>query len=315
MVLLKNKSIAKSSIFKKKSNSFNIGILTNKPDVELLINEPGQKHHELILGGTGIGKSYYLEHSVRNAINIGYGGLALDPHGTLYDRILTYVSTHCPHKAKDIIFFNPTDENNVVGFNPLKSDSNNIDYVINSVTSSLLKTSGQVRSDSSPRISRWSENVIYTLIKSGATFLEALPLLNTNKDELRTLLLENIDNDLILNDWLMYEASTPLQRQQIIEGIANRLRKLLRDRSIRNVISQQENNLDISEAMKKGKMIIVNLHGGEKMSKENSDTLGSLLLNEAFRCSLLRNPTQKLKIFKVYADELISNRSISPINF
>src|SRR3977135_3834160 len=46
--------------------------------------------HMHVLGSTGVGKSFFLEAAIKSLILQGYGVALLDPHGDLYERILTF---------------------------------------------------------------------------------------------------------------------------------------------------------------------------------------------------------------------------------
>lgn len=52
-----------------------------------------RKNHTHILGSTGTGKSKFLEYMIRQDVFNKKAGLCLlDPHGSLYDEILRYLS-------------------------------------------------------------------------------------------------------------------------------------------------------------------------------------------------------------------------------
>ena len=266
-----------------------------------------RENHTHILGGTGSGKSKLMELLIREDIQNNKAGLMLiDPHGTLYRDVLLFASHRYPRLAERFVLFNPSEQNgHTVGFNPIITDSHKIDYVIDNLVLACLKAFGQEDTVATPRITKWLINIFYTLIVNQLTLLESAPLLSTNPENtIRDLLINNVSNELVKEDWGMFIHSNQNQKQNLIEGAANRLRKFLSSDIIRSIIGQKENSLNISDAMEQGKIILVNLHGKDSISRENTQLLGTLLVNEVYRCAINRNDFDRnLKPFYVYIDE------------
>ena len=269
-------------------------------------SQKDRENHTHILGSTGTGKSKFMEYLIRQDILDPKAGFCLiDPHGSLYDEIVLYVSHRYPRLAERIVLFHPAGETDqTIGFNPIPSDIEFIDYTLDTLISACLKAWGQDNTDRTPRISKWLENIFYPLIINQLTLVESVPMINIHANTGRQTLLQQVSSDVILDDWQMFESSTQTQRQNLIEGAANRLRKFLRNDIIRQVIGQQHHTLDFAEAMQNGKIVLINLSGGNKISHENSQLLGIMIVNEIFRVAKLRNPRDPdLKPFRLYIDE------------
>ncbi|MEM7241240.1 MAG: type IV secretion system DNA-binding domain-containing protein [Pseudomonadota bacterium] len=270
------------------------------------LNQPDREHHTHIIGSTGTGKSKFIELLIRHDVADRKAGLCLiDPHGSLYEDVLHYVSHEKPELADRLVLFNPAQETeHVIGFNPVVTDGEHLDYLLDSLVSACLKAWGQDSTDRTPRITKWLENIFYTIMVNDLTLVEAAPLLSIQNRQQREILLRNVHNDMVLDDWRMFEVSSNTQKQALIEGAANRLRKFLRNGLVRNIIGQKERVLDFAEVMDQGKIVLVNLNGQGAISHENTKLLGILLVNEIFRCSKLRNPRDAdLKPFYFYIDE------------
>lgn len=271
-----------------------------------LLSPENRQHHTHIVGSTGTGKSKFLELLVRYDLSDRKVGLCLlDPHGSLYDEVLHYVAHEKPELADRLILFNPAEETkNIIGFNPVIADTQRLDYLIDSLVQACLKAWGQDDTDRTPRITKWLNNIFHTLICNDLTLVESSPLISLHDKFHREILLKNVHDIDVLNDWRMFETSSNTQKQTLIEGAANRLRKFLRNETIRNIIGQSERVLNFSEVMDEGKIVLVNLNGGGIISHDNSKLLGVLLVNEIFRCAKLRNPRDAdLKPFYFYIDE------------
>src|ERR1022692_4458734 len=80
-----------------------------------------RKIHMHVIGASGSGKSKFLEWMIRGDLKNRQGFALLDPHGTLYNDVMSY----CGHKVmgRDIIPLNLSAPNSVIGFNPFQKAS------------------------------------------------------------------------------------------------------------------------------------------------------------------------------------------------
>jgi len=229
----------------------------------------------------------------------------IDPHGQLYDELLHYISHRAPRLAGRIILFNPAEDlDRVLGFNPIPANTGNTDYIVNMLTSAVLKSLGQDSQAYTPRISRWLKNIFYPLVTNNLTLLEAVPFFNVYDSSKRQDILKNIQNEQVLSDWIEFDKSSPRDRIQTIEGAANRLVNFLENQAIRYMIGQSSKTIDLLKVMEEGKILLVKLNGGIKIPYENTHLLGVMLVNELFRVSKLRDARNpNLLPFRLYIDE------------
>ena len=76
--------------------------------------------HTYIVGASGTGKSTLLLNLIIQDIKKGRGIGVLDPHGDLIDQIISHVPEE---RIKDVILFDPSDEEYPIGFNILSAHS------------------------------------------------------------------------------------------------------------------------------------------------------------------------------------------------
>jgi len=291
-------------IGKKESRAWTVGQAFEERKVAL--TKKDRENHTHIIGSTGTGKSKLIELLIRQDITDRNCGLCLiDPHGSLYDEIVAYVAQTRPTLADRFILFNPAAEyEQIAGFNPIPADITHFDYTLSTLISACLKAWGQDNTDTTPRISRWLRNVFYPILAKRLTLLESAPLVDAYSKDEREALLAGISNSLVIGDWLTFESLPLTQKQQQIEGAANRLQKFLSNEIIRNIIGQGSRALDFARIMSEGKILLVNLASGGKISHENAQLLGIMLVNEIFRVAKLRDPRDpKMKPFYFYIDE------------
>lgn len=277
----------------------------NSESQRVCLTKKDRENHTHIIGSTGTGKSKFMELLIRNDIKNNKAGFCLiDPHGSLYDEVVNYAIKHYPRLAGRFILFNPAGETEqIIGFNPAPH-SEHFAYTLYMLVKACLKAWGQDDSKDTPRISRWLVNIFYPILINKLTLLETTAMMDFHKSGYRKTLLIKVNNPNILGDWESFDKSSHSKKLDLMEGASNRLRAFLDDPLIRNIIGQREKVLDFHKIMNEGKILLVNLSSGGKLNPENAQLLGTMLINEIFRASKLRNPNNpKLKSFYLYIDE------------
>jgi len=186
-------------VYKKSQSGTRLGTIKDSKLTQAL-SRKNRQNHTHILGSTGTGKSKIIELLIRQDIQDKKCGLCLlDPHGSLYDEILLYASHYYPRLADRIVLFNPAnDTETVLGFNPMSMNTGSIDYLLESLISACLKAWGQDNTDNTPRITKWLENIFYTIIVNDLTLLETVPLIRADKDNpQRNIMIQNVNSDVI----------------------------------------------------------------------------------------------------------------------
>jgi len=282
-----------------------IGTTQNGEAVTL--SKKDKKSHFHFLGATGQGKSYLFSLLIREDILDERSGLMiLDPHGELYEELLAYVSHEAPFLAERLVLFNPAGEDDhLLGFNPIPQ-TEHFHYALVMLIQSCLKAWGQDNSKETPRIRRWLYNIFYPIVASKLTLLETEPFTNLHDKEGRERLLATVDDERVLNDWLDFERASQNRKSEILEGASNRLNLFLQNPIVRKVIGQKEKFLNLQNIMDEGKILFVNLSSGKggKLTDDDRNLLGIMLVNEIFRLAKLRDyGDPNLKPFYCYIDE------------
>lgn len=263
--------------------------------------------HTHIIGASGYGKSKLLELIIRQDILNNKAGLCLiDPHGSLYEEVLLYASHHYPFLAERFVLFNPAgEEKHCLGFNPIPS-TEHFFYALVMLVQSCLKVWGQDNSKDTPRIRRWLYNIFFPVVANDLSLLETEPFTTMDSKRERAILLRKV-NDFgekrVLNDWLEFEKAAPREKRETLEGAANRLSLFLQNPIIRQILGASK-RLNLPKVMAEGKILLINLNGGGKISDDDKQLLGTMLVTEIFRLAKLRDPQdQNLKPFNLYIDE------------
>ena len=86
----------------------------------LYLDPEVRKTHMHVLGASGRGKSYFLEYLIRQDIRNGDGLCLIDPHGTLYRKVVAWCAEYSSLVPWDkLILLDASAAGWAFGFNPL----------------------------------------------------------------------------------------------------------------------------------------------------------------------------------------------------
>ena len=137
------------------------------------IKDHDRLQHIYVIGKSGTGKSTLLSNMALSDIRRGNGLCVVDPHGDIAEDILK----HIPEGRKqDLIYFNATDQEKPIAFNPLKGVHPKYHHL---VASGLVSTFKKIWSESwGPRMEYILRFTLLTLLSMpDATLLDIQPLL------------------------------------------------------------------------------------------------------------------------------------------
>lgn len=256
----------------------------------------GALSHTLIAGPTGSGKSSLIADLVAADAREGRGCLVLDGKGDLVDDVL---STIPPNRAGDVIVLDPATQGAVPGLRVFGHGSDpelTADLVLG-VLRDLFRDSWGVRSD------QWLRAGLVTLAHDPSATLGDLPYLFTD-DAYRRRLVGRLEDPLLLATWAAYEAMRPTERSNQLGAPLNKLTELLGRRVLRTVLSQPDPALDLREAIRRNRIVLVSLSPG-RLGSPASRLLGALVAYELFGAVQARagQPPKGRRPFFAYIDE------------
>lgn len=271
------------------------------------IKDKDRLGHIYAIGKTGTGKSTLLMNMAISDIERGNGICIIDPHGDLAENILNYIPEN---RIKDVIYFNATDTEFPIGFNPLHAIHPTYH---NLVTSSLISTFKKIWVDSwGPRLEHILRFSILTLLHyPSATLLDIQPLLT---DPLfRSKVLAYLIDSSVMRFWVNeYDKYSPALKSEAIAPILNKTGLLIASAPLRNIIGQQCRSFKMQEVLDKSKILICNFSKGE-IGEDASALLGSMLLTSIQSAALFRASYELHKRipFYLYVDEIHSFITLS----
>ena len=286
---------------------------------KVYIDHKTRSTHMQIIGSSGEGKSKFMEHMIREDILERNGLCLIDPHGYLYNDIVTWAETHhlmdepCP---RQIVLFDPSEAGWAFGFNPLDTgscDESSIPYHVDAMVKAVAKVWGGEDTDRTPLLKRCLRVLFHALAEKRLSLLEAGYLLDRVDKTVRSYLTRDLKSHVIRQEWDYFNTLTPKQFYDEFGSTINRMVEFLHAPAVCNVIGQTENTLNFSEMMDEGRVLLVNLASADRISEDNARLLGTLIVNDLFMKA--KGRPKGSRPFYLYIDEcaLFINEDIKRI--
>jgi len=251
--------------------------------------------HTYVLGASGSGKSTLLLSMILQDIDRGEGLGVLDPHGDLIDEILGRMPEQ---RHKDVVLFDPSDEERPVGFNILQAHS---ELEKNLLSSDLVAIFRRFATSWGDQMTAVLGNAVLAFLESdrGGTLFDLRRFLVDEafrKSHLATVR----DPEVVY----FFQKELPLLAGRPQGPILTRLNTFLRPKLVRYVVAQKESRLDLARVMNEGKIFLVKLAQGA-IGEENAHLLGALLVSKFHQLVMGRQEqrSEQRRNFWLYIDE------------
>jgi len=271
--------------------------------------------HLYVCGGTGTGKSKFLEHLIRQDIRHWHkskcGLIVLDPHGNLYDSLMEWLAWNDRVFDLPIVPIDLRQDDWIVSYNVLRQRSADPQVLIDNVTDAMAYVWGQGDTNQTPLFARWAGNVIRALYEKKLTLVEAEYLVDRVEKQIRYAMTSDMKDKPSRQDWAFADTLNPKDFEAQIGSTVNRLQRFIRNQTMRSMFGQPTVSLDLGRALEEGSIILVSLATERaKVSKENAELFATLLLSDLWTAAQERGKRDGVKPFYVYLDEF--QRFISP---
>ena len=220
----------------------------------------------------------------------------LDPHGDLVDEVVRRIPEA---RVADVVLFDPSDTDVVVGWNILGADS---DTEKDLLASDLVGVFRRLSTSWGDQMTAVLANAIMVFLESsrGGTLVDLRRFLV--EEAFRAEILATVADPHVKSFW---QTEFPLligRRPQA--PILTRLDTFLRSRLVRNVVTARERRLDSKKVTDDGLILLCKLSAGA-IGEENAALLGSLLVSKLHQVTLARSrqEAEAHRPFFLYIDE------------
>jgi len=256
--------------------------------------------HSLVIGKTGVGKSSVLYNAIVSDMAAGHGLAVVDPHGDLADAILAAVPSA---RTNDVLLIDPSDLEYAVSINPLDVPAAMSDVACDGMVSTFRKVFGT--GSHTPRLEDILWNTLLALMLAGdATLLDMLRMFGSDDNFRRNVLLR-VHDPLVSHWWMTtFPKLRALKGEDPFASLENKLRQLLTNQVIRNMVCQRQSRVDFRHSIDTQKIVIVNLSKG-RLGERTSSFLGSLVVTQLQLAAMSRANIAEAdrQSFYLYVDE------------
>jgi hypothetical protein len=293
-------------------NDLDLGLLSGGK-ARLRLSRTERDKHLYVCGGTGTGKSKFLEHLIRQDIlawqKSKCGLLLLDPHGNLYDSLMRWLAWH--RIDRPIVPIDLRQDDWVVSYNLLRQRDADPAVLVDNITDAMAYVWGQGGTNQTPLFARWAGNVLRTLYEKKLTLVESEHLIDRVSKQMRYMLTADMKDKPSRQDWQYANTLNPRDFESQIGSTVNRLQRFIRNQSMRSMFGLPKVSLDLGAALEEGQIILVSLATERaKVSKENAELFATLLLSDLWTAAQERGKRDGIKPFYVYLDEF--QRFVTP---
>lgn len=243
------------------------------------------KSHTLIAGKSGEGKRTCIEHIARQTMK-NHGMVLIDPHGDLYEHLLTQVPAN---RIEDVIVIDLAEQETVLGLNPLDVT---LGRSRDKAVTDLIRTFSHIWPDAwGPRMENAFEMALRTLFaanevllqrhgREGAamqyTLLDVMPILTD--EEFCSGLLQRIPDDYLHRWWReFFDPLTLVQQHNIVNPVLTKVTKF-ESLLARRIVGQGVSTLNLNQIVAEKKILFVNL-AESVVGSDMAALVGATILN------------------------------------
>ena len=260
---------------------------------------PDRRQHLYLIGKTGSGKTTLLRNLIVQHIAAGHGVALIDPHGDLAEELLDCIP---PHRADDLVYFNPGDLDFPIGLNLIANVAPDDRHL---VASGIVGAFKSIWRDSwGPRLEYILYNAIAALLDCPNTSLLGVNRMLTDTDYRRRIV-RKVRDPFVRAFWTdEYEHYDTRFQREAIAPIQNKLGQFLLNPVVRNILGQVRTKVSIPFMMNTGRIFIANLSKG-KLGADKANLLGSLLTTQFQLGAMARvsQPENERRDFFLFLDE------------
>jgi tRNA isopentenyl-2-thiomethyl-A-37 hydroxylase MiaE len=260
-----------------------------------------------------------MKNMIVQDINAGSGVCFIDPHGTDIEDILGAIPDH---RQQDVIYFDPAQQDSVVGLNMLEYDYSKPEqktFVVNELFSIFQKLYGANPESMGPMFEQYFRNATLLVMEdpeSGNTLMDISRVMSDSV--FRKQKLEKAKNPVVKQFWeeIATKAGGEASLENVVPYIVSKFDVFTANDYMRPIIGQQRSAFNFRQIMDERKILLINLSKG-RIGEINANLIGMIVVGKLLMAALSRvdDPTKSFAPFYLHMDEFqnISTNSISAI--
>ena len=286
---------------------------------DIYVTPEDRLRHFYIIGQTGTGKTTLMKNMIIQDIEAGNGVCMIDPHGTDIEDVLGAVP---PEREEDIIYFDPSHTERVMGLNMLEFDETHPEqktFVVNELFSIFQKLYGKVPESMGPMFEQYFRNATMLVLEdpeSGSTLMDISRVMadaTYRRKKLRKAI-----NPVVTQFWqdIATKAGGEAALENIVPYITSKFDVFTANDFMRPIVGQQKSSFDFRHVMDERKILLVNLAKG-RLGEINANLIGMVIVGKILMAALSRvdDPTKNFPPFYLHMDEFqnVTTDSIAAI--
>ena len=285
----------------------------------IYVSDNDRMRHFYIIGQTGTGKSVFLKNIILQDINAGHGVCMIDPHGTDIQDVLGAIPEE---RQQDVIYFDPSNLEQVIGLNMLEYDPSHPEqktFVVNELFSIFQRLYGANPESMGPMFEQYFRNATLLVMEdpeSGNTLMDISRVMSDSA--YRRLKLERAKNPVVVQFWqeIATKAGGEAALENIVPYIVSKFDVFTANDYVRPIIGQQQSSFNFRSLMDERKILLVNLSKG-RLGEINANLIGMIIVGKILMAALSRvdDPSMNFPPFFLHIDEFqnVTTDSISSI--
>ena len=285
----------------------------------IYVTDEDRMRHFYIIGQTGTGKSVFMQNLVVQDIRAGHGVCMMDPHGSDIEDILGAIP---PEREQDVIYFDPSNLEQVIGLNMLEYDYQKPEqktFVVNELFSIFQKLYGANPESMGPMFEQYFRNATMLVMEdpdSGNTLMDiGRVMADANY---RRYKLSRATNPVVVQFWneIATKAGGEASLENIVPYIVSKFDVFTANDYMRPIIGQQRSSFNFRKIMDERKILLVNLSKG-RLGEINANLIGMIFVGKILMAALSRvdDPSKSFPPFFLHIDEFqnVSTPAIASI--
>ncbi|MBA2279026.1 type IV secretion system DNA-binding domain-containing protein [Candidatus Saccharibacteria bacterium] len=262
------------------------------------MNRVDRGRHIYVIGQTGTGKTGLLELLTLSDIYYDQGFCVIDPHGDYAQNMLRFIPKR---RLNDVVYFNPSDMEFPIGFNPLEVTDQSLK---NHISSELVGVLKRMFDSWGPRLEYILRYTILALLDYPESTMLDITRMLTEK-AFRDDVIKYLTDPVVKTFWVTEFASwNDKFAAEAVAPVLNKVGAFTANPMIRNIVGQPKSTFSIRKLMDEGKILMVNLSRG-LVGEDNAAILGALMVTKIQLAAMSRANVgmSERKPFYLYVDE------------